>query len=128
MSQPWIFILAVVAGGLGALSRWWLGALVNNHVRTSMRWGTFVVNVLACFLDGLLAGLVAHFLAAWTGMAVLDSIIGTGFLGGFSTFSTASVEGFQNFRAGAGRGLLYVGGMLVLSIGLCFAGYFLGLC
>ena len=60
-------------------------------------------------------------------MKIIDYIIGTGFLGGYSTFSTASVEGWTNFKSGAGQGFLYAGGMLILSIALCFAGYFIGL-
>lgn len=127
MIQPWVFIVALIAGGFGALSRYGMSALVNNHIHTSMKLGTFIVNISACFLEGLLGGLVIHFVALWTGMKIIDYIIGTGFLGGYSTFSTASVEGWTNFKSGAGQGFLYAGGMLILSIALCFAGYFIGL-
>ena len=122
-----IFIAAMAAGGLGALCRHYLGDFVNSRApfpKTKM--GTFWVNATACFLDGLLAGFAAHFLALWTGMKVLKFIVGTGFLGGYSTFSTASVESFENFKKGLFRGLAFSGGMYLLSLGLCFAGFFIG--
>lgn len=122
-----VFIGACLAGGAGALCRMWVGNFVNAHWRFKTKMGTFTVNCTACFLDGLLAGLTAHFLASWTGMASLSYILGTGFLGGYSTFSTASVEGFENFKKGSAQGLAFVGGMYLISVGLCFAGFFLGL-
>ena len=66
MIQPWVFIVALIAGGFGALSRYGMSDLVNNHIHTSMKLGTFIVNISACFLEGLLGGLVIHFVALWT--------------------------------------------------------------
>ena len=63
-----IFIAAMAAGGLGALCRYWVGGFINSHTHFKSKMGTFWVNVSACFLDGLLAGFAAHFLAVWTGM------------------------------------------------------------
>ena len=122
-----IFIAAMAAGGLGALCRYWVGGFVNSRWHPKSKMGTFVVNASACFLDGLLAGFAAHFLAVWTGMKILKYIVGTGFLGGYSTFSTASVESFENFRQGLFRGFAFTGGMFLLSLGLCFAGFFIAL-
>lgn len=121
-----IFIAAMAAGGAGALSRFWMGGFINSHAK-SIKMGTFWVNVAACFLDGLLAGFCAHFLAVYTGLKALKFIIGTGFLGGFSTFSTASVESVENFEKGLFRGLFFTSSMFLLSLGLCFAGFFIGL-
>ncbi|MBQ3829152.1 MAG: CrcB family protein [Aeriscardovia sp.] len=122
-----IFIAAMAAGGLGALCRYWVGGAINSRTHFKSKMGTFWVNVSACFLDGLLAGFAAHFLAAWTGMKILKYIVGTGFLGGYSTFSTASVESFENFRKGLFRGFAFTASMFLLSLGVCFAGFFIGL-
>lgn len=131
MVSAWVFIASILAGGLGALCRHFVGDAVNKRVHLAIPMGTFIVNISACFIDGLVAGLVVHFLAAWSGMTVISYIIGSGFLGGYSTFSTASVEAYKQFALGGAtgrnRGLLYAGGMLVTSILFCFAGYFLAL-
>lgn len=122
-----VFLALMAAGGLGALCRYWVSGFINSRFRSAAKMGTFWVNVSACFLDGLLAGFAAHFLALWTGMKVLKLIAGTGFLGGYSTFSTASVESFENFEKGALRGFAFASSMFLLSLGVCFAGFFIGL-
>ncbi|OLT46147.1 CrcB family protein [Cellulosimicrobium sp. CUA-896] len=82
--------IAAVAlgGGTGAAARFLLDTAVQRHNRWSTPLGTVVVNVTACFLLGLVTGWgLGH-----AGDVVLVAGLGAGFLGGFSTFSTASVE------------------------------------
>ena len=86
-------------------------------------WGTFAVNVLACFSLGLVVALAERCDPA-TGVALL---IGVGFLGSLSTFSTFVVEVLNELRAG--RGLLasaLVLASLLLGLGAAAAGYGLG--
>ena len=126
----WVFVCACLCGGLGALCRFGLDSLITKHARFVIPIGTMCVNILACFLAGLLTGLFARAIPDTVAAHAVKYMIGTGFLGGFSTFSTASVEGFRQFEiggeSGARRGAIHVGLMLALSVGFCFLGLWLG--
>ena len=111
---------------LGAIPGAWLRLKWVNHLQPMVphkHWGTFAVNVLACFSLGLVVALVERCEAA-TGVALL---IGVGFLGSLSTFSTFVVEVLNELRAG--RGLLafaLVLASLLLGLGAAAAGYGFG--
>ncbi len=126
-----IFIGMALCGGLGALSRFGMTALINRYRKTTIPIGTFFVNILASFLAGILVGLAVRNLAfQWPGFTHIHYILGSGFLGGFSTFSTASVESYEEFRktkAGLISGIIYTIGMLVLSVCMCIVGYYIGM-
>ena len=83
-----------LAGGLGAGTRFVLDGLVRARARTVLPVATIAINVTGSFLLGLIAG------AALRGApAALLPIAGTGFLGGYTTFSTASVETIRLLQA-----------------------------
>ena len=87
-------LLICIAGGLGAALRLILDGLIRDRVRTGYPVGTTVINVTGCFILGLVTGLAAHqFLPER-----LHLIIGTGFLGGYTTFSTATLETIRLFE------------------------------
>lgn len=88
-------LLLSLAGGLGATLRFVTDATVVGRVRTAMPVGTLTVNILGSFLLGLVTGAVTR--AAFPEPAA--AIVGTGFCGGFTTFSTASVETARLWRA-----------------------------
>lgn len=73
-------------GGLGAAARFFVDGWVTSLQRTSVPLGTLVVNLLGSFGLGLLYGWWADH------STVVMAIIGTGFFGGFTTFSTAMLE------------------------------------
>lgn len=81
-------LLLGLAGGLGAGTRFVVDGLVRSRLRTALPVGTIAINVTGSFLLGLVAGaVIAH-----AAPVELQSIAGTGFLGGYTTFSTASFE------------------------------------
>lgn len=83
-----VLILLAVAGGCGAATRFVVDTAVARRNRLSTPLGTIAVNTSACLLMGLLTGLTAAL-----GLDPrLATVLGVGFLGGYSTFSTASVE------------------------------------
>ena len=88
--------------GLGAIPGAWLRLKVVNHFQPMVpkkHWGTFLVNVVACFVLGLVLAL-NETCAASTGIALL---MGVGFFGSLSTFSTFAVELLNELRAGQAR-------------------------
>ena len=85
--------------GLGAIPGAWLRLKVVNHFEPMLpkkHWGTFLVNVLACFALGLVLAL-NETCSASTGIVLL---MGVGFFGSLSTFSTFAVELLNELRAG----------------------------
>ena len=85
--------------GLGAIPGAWLRLKVVNHFQPMVpkkHWGTFLVNVVACFALGLVLAL-NETCAPSTGVTLL---MGVGFFGSLSTFSTFAVELLNELRAG----------------------------
>jgi len=102
---------AVACGGvLGALARYGLGVVLPHGP-----WTILVVNVSGCFLIGVLAAL--------TESPLPRAFLGTGFLGGYTTFSTYVVD-LQRFLE-EGRqaiALLYLFGTLLPALAAVYAG------
>ncbi len=81
-------LLLGLAGGLGAGTRFVVDGLVRSRLRTALPVGTIAINITGSFVLGLVAGaVIAH-----AAPVELQAIAGTGFLGGYTTFSTASFE------------------------------------
>jgi CrcB protein len=77
-----------LAGGAGAIARYVLDSTVRARWPVNFPIGTLVINVSGSFILGILAGLVI----AHGASTDLRTIAGTGFCGGYTTFSAASVE------------------------------------
>lgn len=108
-----ITLLTALAGGLGAAARFLLDTLVARHNRLSVPVGTVLINITSCFLLGLLTGLVLRS----PDLAELKTVLGVGFLGGYSTFSTASVEGARLvLQRRYWQATAHTGGMLLASL------------
>ncbi|QNO36709.1 CrcB family protein [Protaetiibacter sp. SSC-01] len=85
---PGLFVVVALAGGLGAVARFGLDTGIRSRLVTRMPWGTIAINLSGSLLLGLLVGLVGAGALAGEWQWAL----GTGFLGGYTTFSTASFE------------------------------------
>jgi CrcB protein len=95
----WVWI--GVAGAAGALARFMVGAWLSGRGdRSVLPWGTFVVNMLGSFLLGLLTGSV---LARGAVSPTMKLVLGTGFMGAFTTFSTWQHELFRTYAKGDRR-------------------------
>ena len=114
-------LLIGLAGGLGAMARFSLDSWITSRWRPPLPVGTVVVNVSGSLLLGLLTGWALRS----DGGEVL-AILGTGFLGGYTTFSTASVEAARLARSGRGVGALVHGlAMVLLGLGAAVLGLWL---
>lgn len=111
-----IRILLLIGSGsfLGGISRYLTSRYIQEHVLSVFPFGTFVVNILGCFLIGLFFGISerAEVFSVETRM-----FLTVGFCGGFTTFSTFSNESLAMIRDG---NILYVafyaGGSVILGI------------
>ena len=87
-----LLVLAGIGGFLGTVCRFLVNRLFMFYWKISFPLATFTINVVGCFLFGLLFGLMAK-----TGNipAKLYNFLIVGFCGGFTTFSTFSFESFN---------------------------------
>ena len=105
---------AALLVSLGAVPGAWLRFRVVNHYEPMLprkHWGTFGINLIACFALGLIVGL-EH--SCGDGARRVLLLLGTGFLGSLSTFSTFMAELDQVLRRRHWREALLLGGGSVL--------------
>ena len=114
---PLVFVALALAGGLGAGARFVLDGALRSRVVSAYPVGTLVINISGSFLLGLLTGLALS--AVLPPEALL--IVGAGFLGGYTTFSTASVQ-----QGRYGIALVHSVGMLGAGVLASAAGLALG--
>ena len=122
----------VVLVGIGAIPGAWLRLRIVNHFEPMVprkHWGTFAVNLVAAFALGLVLGLQDNDPCTTAqGLSGLTLLIGVGFFGSLSTFSTFAVELLNTLKQRNWREslLLSVGSILggLVAAGL---GYGLGL-
>lgn len=115
--------LVGIAGAIGALVRYLVGRFFAERVSSQFPVGTLVINVSGAFLIGLLAGLVGHQVVS----ASVQLVAATGFLGGYTTFSTMQWESVQLMRSGSvSQGLLYLLNTFALGLLVATGGWVLG--
>lgn len=120
---PGLFLVVALAGGVGAVARFALDTAIRARLGDRMPWGTLAINLSGSLLLGLVVGLV--------GAGVLAEewrwALGTGFLGGYTTFSAASFETVRLLQERRRRaGLLNAVGQLVAATALAGLGLWLG--
>lgn len=121
--NPLIFILLALAGGVGASVRFLVDGLIRANLKTAYPWATTLINISGSLVLGFITGLtVARVLPT-----DLNIVLGTGFLGGYTTFSTASYETVQLIRQrryghALGSGI----GMLIGCVAAAMLGLWLG--
>lgn len=112
-------LLLAIAGGLGAATRFVIDGLIRGRFRTAIPWATIMINVSGSLLLGFIGGLVMRGHAPDS----LQLILGSGFLGGYTTFSTASLETIRLVQSGrTWLAVLNGVGSLVLSVAAAAAG------
>lgn len=97
--SPLGWVAFVVAGAAGAVARHVLGTALNDRLSGRFPWGTLVVNISGSFLFGVVTGLALdHGLPREPRI-----VLGTGFCGAYTTFSTFTYETIRLVEDGAVR-------------------------
>ena len=117
------FLLVGLGGGIGSIVRYAVSQAMSKPSTGSFPLGTFAVNLVGCFIIGLLFGLGTK--ASWAqGDGWL--ILATGFCGGFTTFSAFALENVNLFgKQLSVTALLYTALSVLAGILLCRLGIWL---
>lgn len=117
-------LLVAIGGATGSVARYLTGIAMTRLMGPAFPWGTITVNIVGSFAIGLLAELVARKLAAPMEMRLLLVV---GFLGGFTTFSSFSLDTMALAERGAILAAFgYVAASVILSLAAAFGGLALG--
>jgi CrcB protein len=113
-------LLVLIGGALGAPVRYVVDLMVQSRHDSVLPWGTFVVNAAGSLVLGATAGGVA----AAGGPHWLLTLVGTGFCGALTTFSTFSFETVRLAEEGAlAAAAVNVAGSVVVGAAACAAGW-----
>ncbi len=116
---PLLFAGVALAGGVGAGLRWIADLVLSRRLPRRFPWAILIVNATGSFALGLLTGLSVG--QEWL------AVLGTGLLGGYTTFSTVAVDTQLLAREGRGEAAWANAlGTLLLSVLLALAGLALG--
>lgn len=106
---------------IGGVLRYSISTFVKSAAGNAFPWGTLVVNLLGCFLFGVVYALFAKYS---THSSIVYLLLTTGVLGGFTTFSAFAHESVQMLQGGNLLGFIsYVGASLVAGLLLVAFGY-----
>jgi CrcB protein len=116
-------LLVAVAAAVGAGARYALDIAVQRRHQSVLPWGTFIINATGSFALGVVTTLASHhgLGSHW------DAVLGTGLLGGYTTWSTFTWETFalaEQRRLGAAA--LNLTGSLLVGLSAAAAGLALG--
>jgi len=114
-------LLVVVVAAIGAPLRYLTDLLVQSRHDTVFPWGTFTVNAVGSLVLGVVAGAVSGGAPAW-----LLTLVGTGFCGALTTFSTFGFETVRLVEEGSVlEAFLNVGVSLLVGFVACAGGWVL---
>jgi CrcB protein len=114
-------MLAVALGGaIGSVARYWVGVGSTKLFGLAFPWGTLIINIVGSFLIGAFA---ESFALRWDAPQAVRVFLTVGICGGFTTFSTFSLDTYVLIERGElWPAAAYIVGSVVLSIGGLVAG------
>ena len=101
------YLLVAVGGALGSMARYGFGVAVGQFWKDSFPLGTMLINIIGSAAMGLLIGSLTRFTPSWQNDARL--FVAVGILGGFTTFSSFSLDAISMLERGDfGPALTYI--------------------
>ena len=116
-----LYLFVALGGAFGASLRFYISQLVLNWLGKGFPFATLMVNITGSFVMGVLYQLIEH---EMLNIHVHRTLIGIGFLGAFTTFSTFSLDTLLLLQQGD---VLKAGINILLNVSLCIASAGLGL-
>jgi len=116
-------LIVLIGGGTGSVLRYLASVLTNKYFPTSFPVGTFVVNIIGCFIIGALTGLYLK-----NNLTNPDTklLLVTGFCGGFTTFSTFAQENINLMQTNnMTLAIIYTGLSVLLGLTFVWLGLFI---
>lgn len=114
------FILVMLGGAVGAGARFAVGQALATRLGSGAATATLMVNIIGCLAMGALAAWLAR---GGSGGEAVRLFVGVGLLGGFTTFSAFSLDGWQLLERGEpGAALAYI----LLSVGGALGAFAVG--
>ena len=113
-------LFVALGGAVGASCRYRVGVFSTHFGNGQFPWGTFFFNVARSFALGVLAAVLTF---SWSPSPEIRAFIVVGVLGGFTTFSTFSLDALLLFQQGHyNTALLYIGASVILCLIAAFVG------
>lgn len=116
------YLLIALGSAIGGVARYWCSGLVAHRVGEVFPWGTFAVNVIGCFLIGIM-GAMSEPDGRWYVDPGVRQFLMIGVLGGFTTFSSFSLQTLNLLRDGE---WLYAAANVAASVAACLLAVWLG--
>ena len=115
------YLLVAFGGALGSVARYGAGVLVGKVWGSTFPLGTMLINIAGSLAMGLFVGYLARTTPTWQADARL--FVAVGIFGGFTTFSSFSLDAIAMLERGdIGQALLYVGVSVVVGIAALYGG------
>ena len=117
------FLWVALGSAMGGMARYGVGLLINSYWKDSFPLATFIINVVGSFIIGVLASMLTNMQPEST-QSTMRLILMVGVCGGFTTFSSFSLETLDLLRSGqTGIALTYIALSVALCVGATAIGY-----
>jgi CrcB protein len=115
------FLLVATGGFLGAISRFGLNNFIQSKHNQPFPCGTFIINITGSLILGLLSGVSQL-------PREIFLLLGTGFMGAFTTFSTFELETLELMqRKQVVTALIYLVASVVIGVSIAYIGYIIAI-
>ena len=114
-------IFVFIGAGIGGICRYSIGGIAAKFINSAFPFGTMLINLTGSLLIGLATGLLTKFPSQHS---LIQYFIMTGILGGYTTFSSFSLETLRLFQNGE---VVYAASYSILSVLLGLGAVFLGM-
>ncbi len=115
------FLAVLVGGGIGSVVRYAVTIAITQRFGAGFPWWTFIINITGSLIIGIVAEITQT--RVFAGSSLLRLFLMTGVLGGYTTFSTFSLDALTLMREGDQLlAFAYVAGSVGLGIAAAFGG------
>ncbi|ARP99867.1 fluoride efflux transporter CrcB [Pseudorhodoplanes sinuspersici] len=116
------YLWIAVGSAIGGVARYWCSGIAARLIGETFPWGTLIVNVVGSFIIGFVATLTAPDGRVFIGSTARLGIM-AGFCGGFTTFSSFSIQTLNLMNDGEWA---HAGANIIFSVVLCLIAVWLG--